>query len=91
MTYRFKLLFHHHPILLGPRACISLKKYFPQATWIDGKKHTIISPDCSNFRAFEFEINKLIKELETIKIQAKKYFEKELNKKVSSKISPLES
>lgn len=78
MTYRLKLLSHQHPILLGPRACIGLKNYFPPAIWIDGKEHTIISPDCANFSALEYEINKLIKELGTIKKQGKKYFDKEL-------------
>ena len=62
MTYRFKLLSQHHPILLGSRACIGLKNYFPTAIWTDGKEHTIISPDCANFSALEYEINKLIKD-----------------------------
>jgi hypothetical protein len=80
MTYRLKLLTHRHPILLRPTACIGLKNYWPPAVWIDGEEHAIISPDCINFIRLENEINKLINELEIIKRQGKKYFEKELKK-----------
>lgn len=83
MTYRLKLL--RLQTVPGVRACIALKNY---STIGD---NSIISPNCINFKNLENEINKLIKELETIKKQGKKFFEKELNKKFSSKFSPSES
>ncbi|MGD0827515.1 MAG: hypothetical protein ABSA09_05450 [Desulfobaccales bacterium] len=69
MTYRFKPICEH--TIVGPIAAIALKKYSNIGDVI------IISPNCASFSEFENQINKLIAELETIKKQGKKFFEKE--------------
>ncbi|MHB8067223.1 MAG: hypothetical protein ACYDIC_04885 [Desulfobaccales bacterium] len=71
------------PIVIGPRAYIALKTY-GTTVWRDGKKEiefTTISPECVTPREFEYEVDRLIKELETIKKQRKKFFQKELEKR----------
>jgi hypothetical protein len=71
--------------LTGPRACIALKSY-STLLWADktGKKKVdfkIISPDCVTFNELQYQADLLIKELETIKRQAKSFFQKELENK----------
>jgi len=65
----------------GPRAYIALKIHstieLPSGP---GKKkvefHTL-SPECVVFSEVDYQINRLIQELQTIKNQAKKFFQKE--------------
>jgi len=69
----------------GPRAFIAIK-LISQKKWIDksGKKEldfTVISPDCASFSDYECAINSLIQELDIIKNQAKKFFQKEQEKR----------
>ena len=69
---------------LGPRAYIALKHPSDTIKWKEGKKEIefkTISPDCATFGELEIEVNRLIKELETIKRQGKKFFEKEREKR----------
>ena len=68
MTYTLKPIFEH--TIVGPRAAIVLKTYGSIGDVI------IISPNCAGFAEFEYQVNKLIAELETIKKQGKKFFEK---------------
>lgn len=65
MTYRLKFL--KIQTVSGPRACIALKTYAIYENDI------IISPNCVNFEEFEYQINKIITELGTIKKQGKKF------------------
>ncbi len=71
----------------GPRAYIAIKSC-SKVKWRDktGKKEidfTVISPECVSMNEFRHEIERLIKELETIKKQAEKFFHKEAAKKSS--------
>jgi len=89
-TYYLQLLdfpgnYEKGPNVYGPRAYVAIKAS-SQEKWKDksGDKEvnfTVISPDCASFDEFESEVNKLIKELETIKKQAKKFFQKQKEKK----------
>ena len=93
-TYYLRLLdfpgnYEKGPYIYGPRAYVAIKASL-QEKWKDksGNKEvdfTVISPDCVSFSEFESEANKLIKELETIKKQAKKFFQKEKERKTYKK------
>jgi hypothetical protein len=68
---------------LGPAAYIALKHPSDTLTWKEGKSEfefKTLSPECVIFEELEHEVNRLIKELETIKRQGKKFFEKEREK-----------
>lgn len=65
----------------GPRAYVVLKAS-SQIKWTnkDGKKETYfpaITPECVSVNEFKYEINRLIKELQTIEKQSDKFFKKE--------------
>jgi hypothetical protein len=87
-TYSLQLLdfpvdYKIKPIVLGPRVYIALKTYGTKV-WRKGNKEiefTTISPECVTLKEFEYQINRLIEELETIKKQGKIFFEKELKKR----------
>jgi hypothetical protein len=67
----------------GSRVCIALKSYGTMR-WGKGNKENefkTISPQCVTQAELEYQINRLIKELETIKSQGKKFFKKELDKR----------
>jgi len=69
----------------GPRARIAIKTS-SKVTWRDktGKKEkdfTVISPECVSELGFQYEVKRLIKELETLSKQAEKSFHKEKEKK----------
>ena len=69
---------------LGPRAYIAIKHPSDTIKRKEGKNEIefkTISPDCATFGELEIEVNRLIKELETIKKQGKKFFEKEKEKR----------
>jgi len=68
----------------GPRAYIALTHPSDTIKKKVGKNEIefkTISPDCATFGELEIEVNRLIKELETIKRQGKKFFEKEREKR----------
>jgi hypothetical protein len=73
----------------GPRAYVAIRASSPEkGKDKSGNKEldfTVISADCYSFSEFESEANKLIKELETIKKQAKKFFRKEKEKRLIKK------
>jgi hypothetical protein len=72
------------PIGLGSRAYIAIKHPSETIKWKEGKNEIefkTISPECAIFEELELEVNRLIKELETIKKQGKKFFEKEKEKR----------
>lgn len=69
---------------LGSRAYIALRHPSDTLKWKEGKKELefkTISPECATFMELEIEVNRLIKELETIKKQGKRFFEKEIQKR----------
>jgi len=81
---RFPENYEEKLIGLGPIAYIAIKHPSDTIKWKKGKKEiefTTISPECVIFRELELEINRLINELETIKKQGKKFFEKEMKKR----------
>ena len=65
----------------GPRAYIALKHYevkeFPVKGGKEKARFHLITPDCVSFQEFDAELKGLIKELETIRKQARKFFEKD--------------
>ncbi len=72
------------PIGLGPRAYIAIKHPSDTIKYKEGKNEIefkTISPDCATYSELEREVNRLIKELETIKRQGKTFFEKESEKR----------
>jgi hypothetical protein len=71
------------PIVLGPIAYISFKNVGTKKC-IRGKEEIefiAISFECVTFNDLENEVNRLIKELEIIKKQGRKFFEKEIGKR----------
>ncbi len=83
-TYRLKLLnfpgnYEKGTLPYGPRAFIEIKKS-SEAKW-QNKSFTVISSECVCPSEFEYEVNELIKELETIKKQANSFFLKDRNNK----------
>ncbi|MDP3183280.1 MAG: hypothetical protein Q8M54_10765 [Desulfobaccales bacterium] len=88
-TWNLRLLpcsdfYENKPTGLGPRAYIAIKHPSDRIKWKEGKNEIefdTISFDCSIFEELEREVNRLIKELETIKNQGKKFFEKETEKR----------
>lgn len=69
----------------GPRAYIALKSYggieLPTESGKEKVKSRILSPECLALSEIEYEINRLIGELQTIKKQAKEFFQKEDQKR----------
>lgn len=69
----------------GPRAYITLKSYGGiELSTEPGKekvKFRTLSPECVALSEIEYEINGLIRELQTIKKQAKEFFQKEDQKR----------
>ena len=79
----FPVYYKIKQIVLGPRVYIALKTY-GTTIWRKGNEEiefTTSSPECANFRELELEVDRLIKELETIKKQGKRFFEKEIQKR----------
>lgn len=71
----------------GPKAHIAIKSC-SQTKWRDktGEKEidfTVISPECASAIDFQYEVERLTKELETLKKQANKFFHREGGKKRS--------
>lgn len=71
----------------GPRAFIAIKTC-SEVTWRNktGKKEidlTVISPECVSVSEFQYEVKRLIKELETLNKQADNFFRGEKKKKSS--------
>lgn len=89
-TWNLQLLsfpdfFDNKTIGLGPTAYIAIKHPSDTLKWKEGKKEfefETISPECATFRELELEVDRLIKELETIKRQGKKFFEIERKKRI---------
>jgi hypothetical protein len=80
----FSDFYENKPTGLGPKAYIAVKHPSDRITWKEGKNKIeidTISPDCKIFAELESEVDRLIKELETIKKQGKKFFEKEIQKR----------
>jgi hypothetical protein len=65
----------------GCRAWIGLKTYsikkFPVKRGKDQAAFHLITPDCVTFQELDHEVNRLIKELKTIRTQGKRFFEKD--------------
>lgn len=62
-----------------PRAYIAIKRYFP-IKWRDKKREiddSVISADCVTFAEFQSGIDTIVKELETIKKQGKRFFKED--------------
>jgi hypothetical protein len=73
------------PICTGPTAYIAIKHISDTLKWKEGKKEfefNTISPECVTLREFDIEVKRLIKELETLKRQGKKFFEEERSKRI---------
>ena len=76
-TWNLRLLpfsdfYENKPTGDGPRAYIAIKHSSDRIKWKEGKNEIeiyTISPDCTIFEDFEFQVDRLIKELETIKKQ----------------------
>ena len=71
----------------GPRACIAIKSS-SEVSWRDkvGKEEihfTVISPECVSVNEFQYEIKRLINELQSIEKQADKFFCKEKDTRIS--------
>lgn len=87
-TYSLQLLnfpvdYKIKPIVRGPRVFIALKTY-GTVPWRKGNKQvefTTISPECVTQKELEYQIDRLIEELKTIKNQGKTFFGKELRKR----------
>ena len=80
----FSNFYENKPTGLGPRAYIAVKHPSDRIKYKEGKNEIevdTISPDCTIFEELEFQVDRLIKELETIKKQGKKFFEKEIQKR----------
>lgn len=88
-TWNLQLLpisdfYDNKPTGLGPRAYIAIKHPSDRIKWREGKieiEFDTISPDCTIFEELEFHVDRLTKELETIKKQGKRFFEKEIQKR----------
>ena len=69
----------------GPKAYIALKSYggieLPTESGKEKVMFRILSPECLALSEIEYEINRLIRELQTIKKQAKEFFQKEDQKR----------
>ncbi len=65
----------------GPKAYIALKSYsgieLPTESGKEKVMFKMLSPECLVLSEIEYEINRLIRELQTIKKQAKEFFQKE--------------
>lgn len=91
-TYSLQLLdfpgnYESGALPYGPRAYIAIKTC-SKVKWRDktGKKEidfTVVSPECVSINEFQHEVERLIKELETIKKQASNFFHKEVTKRSS--------
>lgn len=67
----------------GPRAYIALKVHSTiELSSGSGKKKHPLSPDCVVFSEVDYQINRLIEELQTIRNQARKFFQKEKDKEL---------
>jgi hypothetical protein len=80
----FSDFYKNTPTGLGPRAYVAVKHPSDRIKYKEGKNEIeidTISPECATFMEFEIEVNRLIKELETIKKQGKRFFEKEIQKR----------
>lgn len=71
----------------GPRAFIAIKT-FSKVKWRDKTGNneidfTVISPECVSVSEFQYEVKRLIKELETLNKQADKFFRREKEKRSS--------
>jgi hypothetical protein len=80
----FPYFYENNPTGHGPIAFIAIKHLSDRKKWKKGKEKIefeTISPDCPNYPELEIEVNRLIKELETIKKQGKKFFENEMKKR----------
>lgn len=69
----------------GPKAYIALKSYggieLPTKSGKEKVMFSTLSPECLILSEIEYEINGLIRELQTIKKQAKEFFQKEDQKR----------
>ncbi|MBA7494696.1 hypothetical protein ES702_05273 [subsurface metagenome] len=69
----------------GPKAYIALKSYggieLPTKSGKEKTMFSILSPECLALNEIKYEINRLIQELQTIKKQAKGFFQKEDQKR----------
>ena len=91
-TYRLQLVdfpgnYKKGTLPYGPRAYIAIKPC-SKVKWRDkaGKKEidfTVISPECVSVSEFQYEVERLIKELGTLKKQANKFFHLEMEKRSS--------
>jgi hypothetical protein len=71
----------------GPRAFIAIKAS-SKVKWCDKARKkeidfTVISPGCVSVSEFQYEVKRLIKELETLNKQADRFFRREKEKKSS--------
>ncbi len=89
-TYSLQLLGFHgkyegEGAPYGPRAYIALKSYgvkeFPVKAGKEKASFNLITPDCVAFQEFDYEVNRLIKELKTIRSQGTRFFKKDKEKK----------
>jgi len=73
----------------GPRVCIALESYataeWPCESGKKKRKFLIISPDCVTPREIDGEVNRLIQELEKIRKQSKRFFQRAYAKPPSSR------
>ena len=94
-TYRLQLLdfpgnYEKGILPYGPSAYIALKRS-SSVKWRDktGKKEidfTVITHRCTSVSEFQYEIKRLIKELETINNQADRFFRRDKEKRGSTAI-----
>ena len=81
----FSDFYDNKPTGLGPRAYIAIKHPSHTIKWKEEKNEIefqTISFDCSIFEELELEVDRLIKELETIKSQGKQFYEIERKNKI---------
>jgi len=64
----------------GPSAYVALKTWSKPELKNDEDGFIVISSECVTFDEFQYEVDRLIKELETIKKQAKRFFQKDKEK-----------
>jgi hypothetical protein len=91
-THRLQLLdfpgnYEKGTLPYGPSAYIALKRHSP-VKWRDktGKKEidfTVITNRCTSMSEFQYEVKKLIKELETLNKQADRFFRRDKEKRSS--------
>jgi len=79
----------------GPRAYIDLKGH-STVKWSDktGKREVdfiVITPDCVTKDEFQYQVKRLIKEIETIDKQAEKFFKKDDEKFAGARLENLKS